>query len=592
MNYTKIESAHHYIINLTKQLSEKQLMIFIAIIIGFVAAAAAYIFEESVTAIRNMVESVTEERSSFNLLYLIMPLIGIILVTIFTQKILKDNIGHGVTKILHCITHKRSFIKPHHTFASIIGGATTIGFGGSVGPEAPIVMTGAAVGSNIARFFRMNYRNTTILLGCGAAAALAGIFKAPITGVIFVLEVLMLNISMGSLVPILIAAVTSASIIYFMHGFDPVFQVELTSADIEVNHLPYYAILAALCGMAACYLIYTSSKIEAYFHKIDKQYKKWLLGGSLIGILIMLLPPLYGQGYNSITSLIKNDMSSLFNNTPYYAYRDNVWVVLAFVAATMMFKSIAMALTNAAGGAGGAFAPSLFLGAFTGFFTATLLNELLGLSLPVMPFTLVGMAGVMSGAMDSPLTAMFLIAEITGGYRLFLPLMLVSALSFAICYYFMPYSVYTRELALKGDTASLSKDRTMLFINIENMVETDFTAVKIDDRLRQLAEAVSKSNRNIFPVLNNKNEIEGYVTLDDIRGDMFLTQYYDKRRVFEYMTVLPAIVKLSDPIPSILEKFDKSGAWSLPVVSEDNKYMGFISKSKLFSEYRKELSRD
>lgn len=591
MEHSKLNILHRYLIRIAKKLSEKQLLIFIAVIIGVVSAAAAYVFEETVVAIRNLVASVAEEDNSLNFLYLVTPIIGIILVTIFTKKIIKDNIGHGVTRILYAITHKRSYLKPHNTYSSIIGGATTIGFGGSVGPEAPIVMTGAAVGSNIARFFRMNYRNTTILLGCGAAAALAGIFKAPIAGVIFVLEVLMLNISVLSIVPILISAVTSASIIYFLHGFDPVFAVDLSGDIIGVSHLPYYIVLAVFCGFASYYLIFTSSKIETAFKKIDRQYKKWIIGGLSIGVLIMLLPPLYGQGYNSITALINNDMSEIFRNTPLFELRNNVWVILAFVACIMLFKSIAMALTNAAGGAGGAFAPSLFLGAFTGFFVATLLNELFALSLPVIPFTLVGMAGVMSGAMDSPLTSVFLIAEITGGYKLFLPLMLVSAVSFAICYYFSPYSVYTRELALKGDTMSLTKDRSILFVEIDKLVEDDFTPVSIDMTLKDLVKIVSVSKRNIFPVLTENREIEGYVTLDDIRADMFDTDLYKTQKVFNYMIVPPALLKIDEPISSILDKFDVSGAWNLPVINNDGRYIGFISKSKLFSEYRNELSK-
>ncbi|MFI3321424.1 MAG: chloride channel protein [Rikenellaceae bacterium] len=592
MKIQKLDVIHRYLITLAKRLSEKQLLILISIIIGIVAAAAAYSFEFCVTTIRRFVSSVTQDESSFNFLYFVMPVIGIILVTIFTKKIIQDNIGHGVTRILHAITHKRSYIKPHNIYSSIVGGATTIGFGGSVGPEAPIVMTGAALGSNIARVFRMNYRNTTILLGCGAAAALAGIFKAPITGVIFVMEVLMLNISTTSIVPILIAAVTSASIIYFLHGFDPVFMVTLTSNDIQVAHMPYYILLAIICGFAAYYLIYTGSKIESMFKKIQRQYMKWIIGGVSIGLLIMIFPPLYGQGYNSISALIEGDTAYILKNTPLFQFRDNIWVILGFTAAIMLLKSIAMALTNAAGGAGGAFAPSLFLGAFTGFFTATLLNHLFNLDLPVMPFTLVGMAGVMSGAMDSPLTAVFLIAEITGGYRLFMPLMLVSAVSFALCYYFSPYSVYTRELALKGDTVSLAKDRSILFVDLENLIERDFTTVKINDNLQQLVEAVSVSRRNLFPILNDNSEIEGYVTLNDIRSDIFKPNIYNKRRVFEYMTVPKEIISINEPISSILDKFDKSEEWNLPVVNEEKRYLGFISKSKLFSEYRKELSKN
>ena len=586
----KFNLLHRYLIRFAKRLSEKQLLIIIAVIVGLVTAFTAVVFEAIIVGVKGVVSSVTGD-DSINYLYLVMPIVGIVLVTIFVKKVIKDNISHGVTRILYAITHGRSYIKFHNTYSSVVAGAITIGFGGSVGPEAPIVMTGAAVGSNIGRLFRMNYRNTTILLGCGAAGALAAIFKAPIAGVIFVLEVLMLNLSIVSTIPILIAAVTAASVTYLLHGFDPLFAVTFTSESIKVSHLPYYVILAVMCGFSSYYLIATSSKIEGLFKGIKSQYKKWLIGGVSIGILIMLLPPLYGQGSDSITALLEGNMDAIFSQTLLFNYRDNIWIVLLLLGAIMLFKSIAMALTNAAGGVGGAFAPSLFLGAFTGYFTATLLNQLFGLNLPVLSFTLVGMTGVMSGAMNSPLTAVFLIAEITGGYRLFMPLMLVSAVSFAICYYFLPYSIYTRELVLKGDIASLTTDRSLLFMNINKLIESDFAEVNSRMPLGKLVEVVSVSKRNIFPVLTAAREIEGYVTLDDIRIDMFDHSLYNTNKVYHYMTVPPAVITSSEPISSILDKFDKSGAWNLPVVNAEGRYQGFISKSKLFSEYRNELTK-
>ncbi len=589
-NY-KLNVIHRYIMLLFKRLSERQLMMLIAFLIGIVTAFAAYLFEATVDEIRTVLTNWVNA-DKVNILYLVSPLLGIIIVTLFVKYVVKESISHGVTKILYAIIHKGSKLKPHNTYSSILGGAVTIGFGGSVGPEAPIVMTGAALGSNIGRFFRMNYRNTTILLGCGAAGALAAIFKAPIAGVVFVLEVLMLDITMLSIIPILIAAVTSTTIIYFMHGFEPVFSVTMGENAIRVAHMPYYLVLSVLCGFVAYYLIFTSAKIEKAFKKIKKQYQKWIIGGSILGILIFLFPPLYGQGYNSISNLINSDMPSLFQNTLFYSLQNSIWVLLAFLAAVIAFKSIAMACTNAAGGVGGAFAPSLFLGAFTGFFTATLLNYLFGLDLPVTSFTLVGMAGVMSGAMNSPLTAIFLIAEITGGYRLFVPLMLVSAIAFAISYYFSPYSVYTRELVLSGDTMAVSKEKAMLFIDTENLVEDDFTTVREDMTLGDMIDVVAQSRRNIFPVVNEARELKGVVTLDDIRQDMFDRSLYNRYYVYDYMTIPPAYIEWGEPISTILEKFDKTGAWNLPVVNEENRYVGFVSKSKIFSEYRNELQKE
>lgn len=584
-----INNIREYSIKQYKKLSERQLLMIIAVIVGVVAAFTAYMFEAFVSRIRLLLTNWVDV-DSVNILFLIMPLAGIILATLFVKYLVKDEIGHGVTRVLYSITHRSSKIKPHNTYSSVVAGAITIGFGGSVGPEAPMVMTGAAVGSNFGRWFRMNYRNTTILLGCGTAAALAAIFKAPITGVIFVLEVLMLNVTMLSIIPILIAAVTSTTIIYFLHGFDPVFMVNFSDAAIKVSHMPYYLVLSAVCGLVAYYLILSSSKIEKSFKKIDRQYKKWIVGGLALGTLIFFMPPLFGQGYNTITALINNDIDSIFNNTLFYQYRDNVWAILAFSAAIIVFKSIAMACTNSAGGVGGAFAPSLFLGAFTGFFVATLLNHLFELNLPVVSFTLVGMAGVMSGAMNSPLTAVFLIAEITGGYRLFVPLMLVSAISFAFSYYLSPYSVYTRELVQKGNVVALSKERSMLFIEPERLVEDDFTTIHPDMTLGDMVDVVGSSRRNIFPVVDEARRLKGVVTLDDIRQDMFNKELYQKMKVSDYMSLPPATITIAEPISRILEKFDESGAWNLPVINTSYKYQGFISKSKIFSEYRSELN--
>lgn len=585
----RLSLAHRFLIRQAKRLSDRQLMVIVAVVVGVVSALAAYVFEWIVEEIRKWLSQLVGA-DSVNILYFIMPVVGIVLVTLFVKYVVKDNINHGVTRVLYAITHSGSKLKGHNTYSSIVAGATTIGFGGSVGPEAPMVMTGAAVGSNIGRFFRMNYRNTTILLGCGAAAGLAAIFKAPIAGVIFVMEVLMLNVSLFSVIPILIAAVTSTTIIYLLNGFEPVFSVGYGDTILLIDDMPYYILLGLFCGLVSYYLIASSGYIERSFKKMSKQYKKWIVGGSMLGLLIFLLPPLYGQGYNIITLLIDRDTDTLFNNTLFYSLRDSVWVLLAYLAAIICFKSIAMACTNAAGGVGGAFAPSLFSGAFAGYFFATLLNSLFGLDLPVVSFVLVGMAGVMSGAMNSPLTAVFLIAEITGGYSLFVPLMLVAAMSFAICYYFTPFSVYTRDLVMKGDVTALSSERSMLFIDLNKLVEEDFSTVHEEMTLGDMVEAVSTSRRNIFPVVDEARHLVGVVTLDDIRGDMFDRSLYDRNHVSDYMTTPPETVTADDPVGDVLEKFDRSGAWNLPVLTSDGRYRGFVSKSKIFSEYRSGLS--
>lgn len=592
MKKTKGYGAKDYLISALEHLTEKQKLILLSFIIGVVAAVIVFLFETTVNAIKNQVFNI-HALGGTNLVLLVSPVVGIIIVTLYVKYLVKDNISHGVTKVLSAISQKASKMKSHNCYSSMIAGALTIGFGGSVGPEAPTVMTGSAVGSNFAKFFGLNHRQTTILLGCGAAAALAAIFKAPITGVVFVLEVLLIEMAISSIIPLLIAAVTSTLFIYMIHGSEPVFDTAIKLSSITIDQTPFYIILGVMCGFVSFNIIYISGKIEGQFKRIKKQYVRWIIGGSVIGILVLLLPPLYGQGYDSITNLLAGDTDALFKNSLFTNYQDNNLVIIGFLAAIILTKSVAMACTNAAGGVGGAFAPSIFLGAFTGFFTAYVLNTVFGMDLPIVCFTLVGMAGVMSGAMDSPLTAIFLIAEITGGYKLFVPLMLVSAISFAISYYFNPYSVYTREFVLKGDKVTLNKDRTMLYIDINRLIESDFTTVHRDMTLGDMIDVVAHCKRNIFPVVNESRRLIGVITLDDIRRDIFDKELLVKNKVSDYMSIPPAIVLDDEPIAHILNKFDRTGTWNLPIVSHvDKKYIGFISKSKIFSEYRTELQHE
>lgn len=574
-----------------QRFSEKRVLVALSFFIGIVAALIVYLFEGAVVGIKNFVFGLYSTEGA-NYLLFVTPVMGIIIVTLFVKFFIKDDISHGVTKVLKAISQKSSKIKGHNMYSSMIAGAVTIGFGGSVGPEAPTVLTGSAVGSNFGKFFGLNHRQTTILLGCGAAAALAAIFKAPITGVVFVLEVLLIEMAISSIIPLLISAVTATVLIYIMHGSEPVFNTILPPVPVTITDMPFYVILGLVCGLVSFYIIYSSAKIERLFKKIKKQYIKWLIGGSIIGVLVFMLPPLYGQGYDSITAILNGNIDALFVGSWFSEMKGNNLVVMAFLAAIILTKSIAMACTNAAGGVGGVFAPSIFLGAFTGFFTAYVINTVFHLELPLVCFALVGMAGVMSGAMDSPLTAIFLIAEITGGYNLFIPLMLVAAISYAISYYFVPYSVYTREFVEKGDTVTLSKERTMLYIDVHKLIENDFATIHRDMTLGDLVEVVATSKRNLFPVVNEARNLVGYVTLDDIRKDMFKPELRRKFKVSDYMSPAPDLILDNDTIGQILDKFDRSGTWNLPVVTHDNRYyIGFISKSKIFSEYRNELQQ-
>ena len=578
---------HRYVTMLANKMSERQLMVILSLVVGLVAGFGTYLFEMLLHFIKYGLTSWFKVDSA-SIFYLVYPVIGIILASLFVKYVIKENIGEGVTRVLYAISRRNSKIKPHNCYSSMVASATTIGFGGSVGPEAPMVMTGAAIGSNIATFMRQNYKNTTILLGCGVAGALSAIFKAPLTGVAFVLEILMLDITSMSIIPLLIAAVTATSLTYFLNGFEPMFTVNVANI-FDLSHIPYYILFGIICGLISYYFLSANSVISGAFEKIKRQGVKWIVGGTILGVLIFLFPPLFAEGYDTLGALMKGNTSAVFDNSLFYAHRQEVWVVIIYMTAILLFKVVAMSTTNGAGGVGGGFAPSLFVGAMSGTVTALLLNTLFGLELPLIGFTLVGMAGVMSGVMNAPLTSIFLIAELTGGYTLFVPLMLVSAISFVISYYLEPYSIYTRKLGQMGDLMTHNKDQAvLLFLDVKKLIEDDFIPIYENATLEDVVRTVSKSKRNLFPVIDFENHLRGFVTLDDIRGDMFSTKKYDNS-VSDYMTIPPAVITINEPMNDILDKFEYTKAWNLPVVDENKKYIGFVSKSKIFSAYREQL---
>ncbi len=579
--------AYEFLMRLTRRLSERQLLIILAVIVGLVSGFAAYLFEELLHLIKTALVSWFPVDTA-GYLFLVYPAIGIILASLFVRFIVKDNISEGVTRVLYAISKTSSRIKTHNCYTSMIGGAVTIGFGGSVGPEAPIVLTGSAIGSNIAQALRLNYRNTTLLLGCGAAGAIAAIFKAPITGLIFVLEILMLDISMRAIVPLLISSVVSTTLVLFLNGFDPMLNVNV-SGTFNLQHLHMYVILAILCGLVSFYFTHVNGKIHERFSRIKKQSSKWIVGGVTLGIFIFLFPPLYGEGYSSFTDLMHGNIESLFNNSLFYPYRNIPWVVVLFLLCTLLIKVIAMAVTNAAGGIGGSFAPSLFVGAFTGGTLAYLCNNFLGMEMSVVNFSLVGMAGVMTGVMKAPLTSVFLIAELSNGYGLFVPLMLVASLSFAISYYLEPDSIYTKKLRAKGELITHNKDRSvMVFLNLDKLIETNFSPVNKDATLGDLVKIISSSKRNVFPVVKSDGQFAGIILLDDIRTDMFDPSKYGTP-VSKYTTPPPDIIFQHEMISEVVDKFEGSKAWNLPVVDKNNKYLGFVSKSSILDAYRQQL---
>lgn len=579
--------ANLWLMKITRRLSERQLLIVLAIIVGLVAGFAAYLFEETLHWLKTWLVSWFPEESA-GYLFLLYPAVGIILVSLFVKYLVRDNISEGVTRVLYAISKKGSRIKPHNCYTSMIGGAVTIGFGGSVGPEAPIVLTGSAIGSNIAQILKLNYRNTTLLLGCGAAAAIAAIFKAPITGLIFVLEILMLDISMVSIVPLLISSVTSTTLVLFLKGFDPFLDVNV-SGTFNLDALHIYIILALVCGLMSVYFVRMNGFINRQFGRIKKQYVKWIVGGLALGVLIFVFPPLYGEGYESFTDLMKGSVDVAFNKSLFYEYRNVSWVVILFLLATMFFKVVAMSVTTAAGGVGGTFAPSLFVGAFAGASLAYICNTWFGMDISVVNFSLVGMAGVMTGVMKAPLTSIFLIAELSNGYGLFVPLMLVASLSFAISYWMEPDSIYTKKLRQKGELITHNKDKAvMVFLELEKLMETNFSPVNISSTLGDLVKVVSASTRNIYPVVEDNGMLVGIVQMDDIRVDMFDQSKYG-RPVKKYMVRPPEIITDHEMITEVLDKFERSRAWNLPVVDKDNIYLGFVSKSSILNAYRQQL---
>ena len=576
-------------LRLTRRLSNSQIMMLLAVVVGVLASLGTYLFEMLLYAIKSGLTNWFPVDSA-HFLFLIYPAVGIILATLFVKYIVRDNISEGVTRVLYAMSRKNSRIARHNCWTSIVGGATTIGFGGSVGPEAPIVLTGAAIGSNVGRVARLNYKNTTLLLCCGAGAALAAIFKAPITGVVFVLEILMLDITAGSVIPLLIASITATTMAFMLRGFDPILAVTLAPEDaFELWQIPLFILLGVSCGLMAWYFTSMNARIGRFFKGMDKQYKKWIWGGAILGILIFVFPPLYGEGYEGFTTLMHGNAQVLFDNSLFYRFREIEWVVLLFVIATMFFKVIAMASTNAAGGVGGTFAPSLFVGAFTGASLALVCNMLFHWNVSIVSFTLVGMAGVMSGVMKAPLTSIFLIAELSNGYGLFIPLMITACISFAVDYYLDPDSIYTKQLRKKGELLTHDKDQSVfVFLKLEELMETDFLRIKENMTLGDIVHIISTARRNIFPVIDNFGRLLGVVQLDDLREDMFKHEKYG-HPISDYMIPPPDKILEHESIQSVMEKFEDKRTWMLPVVDKQNHYLGFISKSRILNAYREQL---
>lgn len=574
---------------IARRLTEAQTMAILAVLVGLCAGVGAYIFNTLLHSITHSLTSWTPNDQA-QWLYLIYPAIGIILATLFVKHVVKDGISEGVTRVLYAMSRTDSRIKGHNTWTSIVGGATTIGFGGSVGPEAPIVLTGAAIGSNIGKLARLNYKNITLLLCCGAGAAVAAVFKAPITGVVFVLEILMLEITTKSIIPLLLASMTATITSLVFHGFSPIIAVSLSNSDMfQVEQVPLFLLLGCFCGLMAFYFTSVNSKVGGFYKSVNKQWRKWLYAGITLGVLIFIFPPLYGEGHDSFGALMTGNTDTLFNHTLFHSWSTTDWFLIIYLIAVMLFKVIAMATTNAAGGVGGTFAPSLFVGAFAGATIAVVCQAVFGWDVSITSFTLAGMAGVMSGVMKAPLTAIFLIAELSNGYGLFIPLMIVSCISFAVNYSMDRDSIYTKQLRLRGELLTHDKDSSaFVFLRLDQLMETDFIRLRESITLGDVVNIISNARRNIFPVVGTSGELLGIVQLDDLRHDMFNRDKWSTS-IMHYMIQPPDKVLENEMIQSIMPRFEQSNTWMLPVVDKQNNYLGFISKSRILNAYREAL---
>jgi chloride channel protein, CIC family len=564
-----------------------RLVYILSLVVGFLSALAAAFMKNTIHYTHKILtEGISGESGGY--LYLAYPLAGMFLTILLVKYLVKDNISHGISRILYAISRKKSYLKTHNTWSSIAAGTLTIGFGGSVGAEAPIVLTGSSIGSVIGRFFKLNYRSVTLLIGCGAAGAIAGIFKAPIAGIVFTLEILMLDLTISSIVPLLISSVTAATVAYFLMGDKVLLTFNVTEA-FNIANIPWYIVLGIGSGLVSLYFSKMTIYIEKIYEKIKNIYVRLIAGGAVLGGLIFLFPPLYGEGYDSIKLLMEGDLASFANSGIFSHISGSFPGLMLFLAGLVILKVFASSSTNGAGGVGGIFAPTLFLGGVNGFLIASLLNKYFNVNLPDNRFVLVGMAGVMAGVMHAPLTAIFLIAEISGGYDLLIPLIITATVAFITVRSFERHSIYHVQLAQKGDLITHDKDKAVLTqMDWKKEIETDLIKVKPGDTLGDLVKAISKSKRNIFPVVDEYNILEGVVSLDEVREIMFSQELYSSTFMKDLMTIPPSYIDKKENIETVMDAFRKTGAWNLPVL-DNGYYVGFISKSRIYTTYRELL---
>jgi CIC family chloride channel protein len=570
-----------------KHISERQFIYVLSILVGFLAGLGTLVLKNLTYFFQSIVEGdfLKDYKSS---LYFIFPIIGLILVYYFKVKLIKNPIGHGISTTLYSISKKSGIIEKYKMYASLITAPITVGFGGSAGLQGPAVSTGAALGSYVSQLFRMNTKTRMLLIGCATAGAMSSMFQAPVAAIIFAVEIFSLDLAFASLVPLLLASVSAVVTSYFFLGQDVLFGFKLQDA-FEIQDILLYALLGIGTGIASVYFSKMYFAITRYFSRFSNNLKRLIVGALAIGVMLFFIPPLYGEGYGLINSLLEGDAKSALADIPYNIDFNNVWMVITMLLIITIFKAIAMTTTFAAGGVGGIFIPTLVMGSAIGNVFAKIVNQF-GFTVSESNFTLIGMTGLMAGVLHAPLTAIFLIAEITGGYDLFVPLMLVAAISYAFTKYFVSNSIYTIELAKRGELITHNKDKNaLMMMKIDKVLETNFIQLQSEMTLGDmLKHGVAKSSRNIFPVLDDDQQFLGIVLLDDVRSIMFDQSLYESTSVSLFMKPAPEVIFYTDAMETIMNKFKNTGAWNLPVV-KDNKYIGFISKSKLLTAYRNKL---
>lgn len=581
----------------TPHVSHRQLLLLLAFIVGFLAALAAYILHSLIHIIQHMLSSQFASEG-FNWFYLVCPVIGILLTMLFVRYIVRDNISHGITRILYAFSTKQGRLPSHNTWTSVVASAITIGFGGSVGAEAPIVLTGSAIGSTLAQRFKLDNKTIFMLVGCGASAAIAGIFKAPIAGLVFTIEVLMIDLTMGSLLPILISCVTATCFTYVLVGDSSLFTFTLQEAW-PVNRAPANIMLGIACGLVSLYFIRSMTYCEDFYARLKSHpYIRLIIGGIILSLLIFLFPSLYGEGYSAINILLNGkseaEFATLMNRSLFSGHES---LLIVYVTLVLLTKTIATSSTNGGGGCGGTFAPSLFIGAFAGFLFARIWNHYsLGIIVPENNFALLGMAGVMSGVMHAPLTGVFLIAELTGGYDLFIPLMIVSTVSYLTIYIFEPHSIYGMRLAHQGKLITHHTDHAVLtLMSLDTVIERDCSAVSPDMMLSELVHKISRSRVDVLPVTDTGNHLLGEIDMMKLRHILFRTELYHRFSVRQLMSEPPALLGVNDPMEDVMKAFDSTNAQQLPVVTTDKELIGYVSRAHVYSLYRKivaDLSTD